>query len=59
MAISDISQELLMFLLSVLAVYTLYLKAKFKEYGKIDGKLQSLEKLEVIEKSLDTIKKNS
>jgi hypothetical protein len=59
MVISDISQELLMFLLSVLAAYTLYLKAKFKEYGKIDGKLQSLEKLEVIEKSLDTIKKNS
>ena len=58
MVISDISQEFLMILLSLLAAYTLYLEAKFKEYGKIDGKLQSLEKLKIIEESLDNIKHN-
>jgi hypothetical protein len=60
MVISDIlQQQVLMFLSLLLSVYVVYLKTKFKEYAKIDGKLQSLDKLEVIEKSLDTIKKHS
>jgi hypothetical protein len=43
----------------ILIAYLGFFKSKFKTYGELEAKLQQLDKLEEIEKSLNNIKNNS